>query len=85
MFPEKPKRTPRKQRAPIRWLLIALLGLPIPVTLLFSRRVQNAQLVDMLLIGIMLCCTVYLLYQGALWMMSVGLEAEDDDRDSVQS
>lgn len=77
MFPEKPKRTLYPRRAGLRWLLIALIGLPVPATVLANRRLDSAQLIDILLIGVMLCCTLYLLYQAILWLLMALVQAQD--------
>ena len=78
MFPEKPKNSPKPQRINIRGLLVALMVLPLPVTILLNQRVPTAQYMDMLLIGVMLCCTLYLLYQGLVWLLAMLFQVADD-------
>ena len=78
MFPEKPKNSPKPRQINTRGLLIALIMLPLPVTILLNQRVPTAQYMDMLLIGVMLCCTLYLLYQGLVWLLVTLFQVADD-------
>ena len=78
MFPEKPKNSPKPRKVNIRGLLIALMVLPLLITVLLNQRVPTAQYVDMLLIGVMLCCTLYLLYQGLVWLLAMLFQVVDD-------
>ncbi|MDQ7027948.1 MAG: hypothetical protein Q9P44_20600 [Anaerolineae bacterium] len=86
MFPEKPKNSPKPQRSNSRGLLIALIALPLPITLLMNQRLPSAQFIDMLLIGMMLCCTLYLLYQGIIWLLMTIFQAwhEDNGEDNIE-
>lgn len=79
MFPEKPKRQPKKRHFNLSWLLIAILALPLPLTVLSNRRVETGHFVDMLLIGFMLCCAIYILYQGVIWVLRAGSDSLEDD------
>lgn len=78
MFPEKPKHSATPRRTNARWLLIILMSLPLPATILMNRRLPTSQIVDMMLIGIMLCCVVYLLYQGIMWMLAMVFRVTDE-------
>ena len=85
MFPEKPKRQSKSRFINVRWLLIAILALPLPMTIYFNRRVDTSQFVDMLLIGFMLCCTLYIVYQAVVWLLSGGRAQMSEDTNIEQS
>lgn len=79
MIPEKRKRS-QKHRVPNVYGRGLLLVVLLSMTLLPLReRLGAAQLLDVLLIGIMLCCTLYLLYQGSLWLLAQ-IPDEDDQQ-----
>ena len=73
-FPEKPKRTdepPRRTFSRTTRLLAfftaAAVGLPMSVAVLSQR--SSDMLLDMFLLGVMICCGFYLTYQGVRWLI----------------
>lgn len=72
-FPEKPKRTDTPRRTfsrttrLIAFLTAAAVGLPMSIAVLSQR--SSDMMLDMLLLGVMICCSFYLTYQGVRWLI----------------
>jgi hypothetical protein len=81
MFPEKPKNSLKPRQINRRGFFITLMVLPLLITILLNQHVPTAQFVDMLLIGVMLCCTLHLIYQGLLWLLVTLFQDADDGID----
>ena len=76
MFPEKQKHRPRLWQLRLRYLLVSLMILPLLFSLSNNRRLNGEQVVDVILIGIMLCCTIVLVNQGILWVIETAIRSE---------
>lgn len=72
-FPEKPKRTESPRRTfsgttrLIAFVTAAAVGLPMSVALLSQR--SSEMVLDMFLLGVIICCLFFLTYQGVRWLI----------------
>jgi len=76
---EKPKRRPHNYDflRRIGFTLVFVIVVGLPLSLFAGSRVASEQLIDMLLIGVMICAALYLLYQAALWLLYSVLYPEE--------
>lgn len=80
MLHEKPKRKrdKRKNGSPQRAALVIFLALiiSVPTTLMWTTR-QGDQLMDMVAMGIILCCLIVIVYQAVLSLLQSMLGVDE--------
>lgn len=81
MLQEKPKRKRTSEKpahAPQRALLMVILAIiiSVPTTLMWTTR-RSDHLIDMVAMGIILCCLIVIVYQAVLSVLQALLGTQD--------